>query len=229
VADRLATEFGRDGAVETLVEVVAHGAKVGQDVAECGKRARSAKRDSVVATFGRSANLQHPDHLAEDEDSVTILLEARQELVQQNHLARVHHEAFERLFTRLGLRLGTFEKVRVIGRLLELHGDVEQRDLLVGSAEGRVILQSRPPGQRTQATKARWPRIRSLTRVRMFLYHQVCMLDISTRRIRSLLVGSSLMTSRLSRRSMIDSSLPCKSRILASFSSSEKVNETRSA
>lgn len=156
---------------------------------------------------------------------MTLALEAGEELVEKDHLARVHDEPFERLLARVGPRLGALEQVRVVRRLLELHRNVKERHVLVGAVERGVVLRasgfekvSKWAGDDDDDDDSRRARRRTL--VRMFLYHHVCMLDISMRRLRSLLVGSSLMTSRLRRRSMIDSSLLCRSRIFSSFSSS---------
>lgn len=146
---------------------------------------------------------------------MSILLESREELVEEDHLAAVRDDSPEGLLAKVRARLGAFEEEGMVRGLLELHRDVEEGDSRIGSTESRVVLREQESGR---CGRDRERRRRTL--VRMFLYHQVCMLDISTRRMRSLFVGSSLMTSRLRRRSMMDSSLPWRSRILASFSSS---------
>lgn len=132
-----------------------------------------------------------------------VLLEAREELVEEDHLAAVRDDSLEGLFAVVGAGLGAFEEEGMVRRLLQLHGDVEEGDSGVSPAKSRVVLWK----QVVKTCRMEEERERQ-TFVRMFLYHQVCMFDISTRRMRSLFVGSSLMTSRLRRRSMMDSSLP---------------------
>lgn len=86
-------------------------------------------------------NLQHSDHLTEDENAMSILLEPGQKFVKQDHFPAVHDETFESLLADLGANLGAFEQIRVVGSLLKLHRDIEQRDSWICSAQRSVILQ----------------------------------------------------------------------------------------
>jgi hypothetical protein len=71
---------------------------------------------------------------------VTVLLEASEELVEQDHLSGVHDDTLELLVTVRRALFGAVEEVRVVRSLLELHGDIEQVDLLVGAGESGVVL-----------------------------------------------------------------------------------------
>jgi hypothetical protein len=64
---------------------------------------------------------------------VTILLETSEELVEEDHLSRVHDEALERLLARTGASLSALEEEGVVGRLLEFHGDIEEGDAGIGA------------------------------------------------------------------------------------------------
>ena len=68
-------------------------------------------------------------HLTEDEHTVSVCLEARQQFVQQHHLTAVHNQATERFLTRRAGRFDTIEEVRMVRRLFQLDSNVEQREL----------------------------------------------------------------------------------------------------
>lgn len=112
----LLADVASNGAIETLVNVAARSHVVRDDI-------------------------QQAHHLTEDENAVTVRLEARKELVQKDHLARVHDEAPKLLVDRLGAILGSIEQVRVVCSLLELHGDVHERDTLSSTLaqDGEVL------------------------------------------------------------------------------------------
>ena len=88
----------------------------------------------------RRDDSQHADHLGEDENSVTVLLKPREELVEEDHLSRVHDDTLQGLLFRVGPRLGAFKQVRVIRGLLQLHRNVEERNVVVGTTERGVVL-----------------------------------------------------------------------------------------
>lgn len=85
-------------------------------------------------------DLQHANHLTEHEDTVTVLLETGEKLVEEDHLSRIHNEAFERFLASAGASLGALEEEGVVGRLLELHRDVQKGDAGVGTTERLVVL-----------------------------------------------------------------------------------------
>ncbi|KAH3681287.1 hypothetical protein WICPIJ_007748 [Wickerhamomyces pijperi] len=80
--------------------------------------------DSQVIT----KNIKHSDHLGENQNSVAILLQSREQLVQQHHLTRGHNHTSKNVFSGLivgaelskDLGLSVIEKIRVIGGLLQL-------------------------------------------------------------------------------------------------------------
>lgn len=75
--------------IEPLVDVTSEGHVVGHDV-------------------------EHPHHLREDEHPVAVLLEPTQELVEQNHLARVHDDSLEDLVVGRRARLGPVKEEGVV-------------------------------------------------------------------------------------------------------------------
>ena len=83
-------------------------------------------------------NVEHADHLAEDEHAVVVCPEALEELVEQDHLAAVHDEGLEDLFVRSPGRLGAIEQVGVVRGFFEFHRDVEQADV---AAAGLTLLE----------------------------------------------------------------------------------------
>lgn len=105
VLDTLLADITGYGAVKTLVDVTARGHVVGDDI-------------------------EQAYHLAEDEDTVVVRLETCEELVEKNHLARVHDEAAQLLVDGLCAVLSSVKQVGMVGRLLELHGDVHERHAL---------------------------------------------------------------------------------------------------
>ena len=102
----LLARVARDGAVEALMDI-------------------TAKRHVVAK------DIQHAHHLAEDEHAMAILPQAREQLVQQDHLPAVHNEALERRLVVVAAELGAVEQEGVVSGLLKLHDDVEQRDIAV--------------------------------------------------------------------------------------------------
>ncbi len=97
MSDRLLPLLGRDGAIEALVLISTHVQIILHDV-------------------------KHPDHLAEDKDTVPILAQPSKKLVKQDHLATAHDDALQRLFVGVGLDLGAIEQPWMVGSLLQLHG-----------------------------------------------------------------------------------------------------------
>lgn len=84
---------------------------------------RVAAHDHVVAE-----DIQHPDHLAENENAVPILPQSSQELVEQHHLPAAHNKTLQRLLIAVCLGLSAVEKVRVIRCFLQLHDWAEPSD-----------------------------------------------------------------------------------------------------
>lgn len=70
---------------------------------------------------------------------MTVLLQTREQLVQQKHLATVHNETFEAFFTRVCDSLGAREEEWVVAGLLELHSNVHQGDLSILGHQGGVV------------------------------------------------------------------------------------------
>ena len=70
--DRLLAHVTGDHTIETLMDVPAKCQVVRQDV-------------------------EHADHLREDEDAVAVAAKTREKLVEKNHLAAVHDETLENL------------------------------------------------------------------------------------------------------------------------------------
>ena len=67
-------------------------------------------------------NIEHTTHLAEDEDTRALRLHILQQLVKNDHLARVLHQM---LVSGVGrARLGTVEELWVTGDFAKLHDDV---------------------------------------------------------------------------------------------------------
>ena len=97
VRDGFLPRFRRDHAVKSLVLVATQRHVVAEDV-------------------------EHADHLAEDEDAVAVLVQALQELVEEDHLAAVHDQTLELLLDARVAILGAIKEVRVVRRLLEFHG-----------------------------------------------------------------------------------------------------------
>ena len=128
---------------------------------------------------------------------MAVCFQSGEELVQKEHLAAVHDQAFERFVANFRSSLGSVKQVWMIASFLQLHSNIEQRNRSVVRAECAVVSRQNVlvPVRLHRTTLVTWERSNSL--------QQTCMADISTRKIRSLLVGSSLMTSFFSRRSMI--------------------------
>ena len=104
----------------------------------------SKERELEQSSFLESKTLS-----PEEQNAMPIGLHARQELVQQDELARGIHHRFHIVrvwILRPDLRLHSSEKEGVIAALLQLHDDVGQRGLLAAFEPpvqlGVVALQS---------------------------------------------------------------------------------------
>lgn len=73
---------------------------------------------------------------------MTFGTQARQELVEQDHLAAVYHEASQSLFFLSRCRLGAVKEEWMVARFLELHSDVEERYAAVAGRKRFVVLAS---------------------------------------------------------------------------------------
>ena len=106
-------------------------------------------------------DVQHARHLAEDQHATTTLLEARQQLVQQHHLAAVLRQVPVGGVGRA--RLGAVEQVRVVAALAQLHEDVVQAHLVATSGAVHhvdVLHQDlRVPGARRDETRVHEARV----------------------------------------------------------------------
>jgi hypothetical protein len=116
VLDRLFAQVGRNSPVEALENEPSGRHVIGNDVEE-------------------------PDHLGEDEHSVAVGSEALKQLVKEDHLAGIEHEAAQNLRQRLVAILSTVKEVRVVGSLFQFHRHVHERDLLGPAAaqHGKVL------------------------------------------------------------------------------------------
>jgi len=59
-------------------------------------------------------DVEHSNHLGEDEDSMTVGLELDEKLVEENHLSGVHDDSSKHLSVDVRLDLGSFEEIGVI-------------------------------------------------------------------------------------------------------------------
>jgi len=87
-------------------------------------------------------HVEHARHLREDQHARPALLEPREQLVQQHHLAAVLDEVVAGEERRA--RLGALEQVRVVAALAQLHDHVEQARAVRAPVDGgHVLLQER--------------------------------------------------------------------------------------
>lgn len=66
-------------------------------------------------------NVQEADHLAEDEDSVAVLLEPMEEFVKEDHLSAGHDDSLELFVPGLRRFFASVEEVRMVCDFLQLH------------------------------------------------------------------------------------------------------------
>ena len=76
-------------------------------------------------------NVEHARHLTKNQHATTALLELRQQLVHEHHLAAVLRQVPVGGVGRTGL--GAVEQVRVVAALAQLHEDVVQAHLVATS------------------------------------------------------------------------------------------------
>jgi len=86
-------------------------------------------------------DVQHDDHLAEDEHPVPGLLEPGEQLVQQNQLAGTIDQLLQPVLCRLLCReINFLHQLAVVASLPQLHEDVQQAGLLLPPAQLAVVL-----------------------------------------------------------------------------------------
>lgn len=71
---------------------------------------------------------------------MAICFEACEEFVQQDHFAAVNDQAFQCCIAVFGSCLGALKQIWMICSFLQLHRDVEQRDLGVARCQCGIVL-----------------------------------------------------------------------------------------
>ena len=66
-------------------------------------------------------NVEHSDHLTENQNAMTIRTEAGQKLVDQEQLAAVHQHVLQHFLVVGSFRFCAVEQIWVVGSLLEFH------------------------------------------------------------------------------------------------------------